>query len=869
MPLTLICTPAGFGKTTLLCTWLESMPGVVDHELIPVAWYSLDENDNDLQVFLRYLVTAIDPIYPDACATTVGLLLAPVHPQEELLATTFLNDLEALPGPLLLIIEDYHSVNAEPVHDLLRKICRHWPSMLRLVLTSRSSPPLPLARLRADGMVTDIRTRDLRFSIDEALSYLGTNLNVPLSDSARLRLCEHTEGWIAGLHLAALSLASADDPENAIELLAGSDTYIAEYLIDEVLGQQTTEIRAFLLATSLLDRFCVELADALFAGQSTLPEIRNAVEQLERANLFITPLDYTHTWYRYHALFRQLLQHRLQVEQSDDTILAMHLRAAKWLATNGYTDEALRHALAARAPEFAADILESGLCEALNREDRATLTRWLDLLPPELVKIRPRLLLLRAWALQFLWQLTTQDSVLRQIEHLLAQNAYPIDDPVYLKQQLAVLNAQAAYLALQPESAAELCLQCIGSIPHEWRYVRGGAAIYLGLGMQASGKSGEAEQILTNLYAESSDKVDGYTMRILIALCFVHLLNGETDRLQQTASVLVERASTTNLPTLSCWGHYFFGVALYLQNEPELAAAHFQIPIEHRFSVQALTGRASYVGLILSHIAQGNTSEALAVLSQLGEYDVTLLGAETGITRSLRTRLQVTSGHTAIAEHWADSQSDLIALQPLLWLEESRLTWARILIALHKPSDVETAIEYLDELLVQAERVHNVLFQVQILVMKAWALSQLPRAQMDEALQTMKRAVILAASRNLMQPFLECGKPVIDLIGHLAQWDGANQFAYRIIDAYARRAHGAERDGPPHTTSFLEPLTMREQDVLLLMRQRLTDKEIAQRLNISVQTAKRHASNIYVKLGVSRRWDAVSVAEAHGILPPR
>ncbi|MBL8145310.1 MAG: hypothetical protein JNL34_02905 [Anaerolineae bacterium] len=373
---------------------------------------------------------------------------------------------------------------------------------------------------------------------------------------------------------------------------------------------------------------------------------------------------------------------------------------------------------------------------------------------------------------------------------------------------------------------------------------------------------------MTHLQAESSDNADSFSLRILISRCFIHYLNGDTDRLHQMARLLIERASDTSLATLSNWGQYFLGVVHYEQNQLDAAAEHFMEAINHRYSAQALTGRASFVGLALTRLAQGNSGEALAVLAQLSEYDLATLSAETSETQSLRARLQLATDQTASAARWADSFVAPPASQPLLWLDEPRLTWAEILIALRKPGDVEAALEYLDELLEQAMHTHNCFVQVRILVMRGQALSALNPPRTGEALQELRRAIELAEPGNLIHPFLEAGKPITKLLDKLAEENDDGRFIARIAAEGSIRFTGPERSSPPGDTRPVEPLTVREHAVLTLMQQRLTDKEIAQRLSISVQTAKRHAANIYVKLGVSRRWDAVTLAEAQGLLTP-
>lgn len=865
-PLTLICSPAGFGKTTLLSTWMEQL----QNEHTPsfsFAWYSLDETDNDLQVFLRYLVTAIRQTNPEACTATAQLLLAPAEPKPRLLYTTFLNDLDGLTRPLVLVIEDYHLIHADSVHELLRQICGYWPAMLHLILTSRSSPPFPLARMRAQAIVHELRTRELRFTADETRFYLAANLDTPLSDLALMQLYTRTEGWIAGLHLAALSLAATDDPEAAVAQLAGTDAYIAEYLMNEVLAQQPGEIRTLLLTTSLFERFSAGLAQAVLTADYPEMDVRRTIDQIERAGLFVIPLDQAHSWFRYHALFEQLLKYHLEAEYPADAITAIHRRAANWLSSHGHTDEALRHALAANEIELATAIIEANLCDVLNHEDRATLERWLSLFPEDVVAQSPRLLMVRAWALQFTWQISLQGAVVHQIEALIAKN--PAGQTT-LRGQLSVLLGQAAFFDQQFDKAVTCSLESLHSLSPEWRYVRGGAQIYLGLAMQASGRSAEVMQMLTEEYGTARDKSDGYALRILIAICFVHYMNGDMELLQRTAQVLVNTAVDRPPGIPQCWGHYFLGVVYYQWNQLDAAATHFGVAIEHRFSVQALIGRASYIGLTLTHLAGREADEASAVLSNLSEYDLTLLSAESGMTHSLRAALYLATGRTADAAHWAKTQRVSTLSQPLIWLDEPALTWARILIARHRPGDAEAALARLNELQDQAERAHNQLFQVQLLALRAWALSLVTPPRAIEAMADLERAVALAAPSNRVQPFLAIGQPVADLLQQLADSHGSGEreFIAHLLEQFSKPETGATNAPARSGVRHVEPLTMREQDVLVLMRQRLTDKEIAQRLNISVQTAKRHASNIYVKLGVSRRWDAVSLAEEYGLFPP-
>ena len=428
-PLSLVCAAAGFGKTTLVSSWIESLTagrGGVTPPL-PAAWLSLDESDSDLVVFLRYFVAAIRTVFPESCAETLALLGAPQPTSQAPLVVALSNEIERLPARFVLVLDDYYAIRGEAVHDFLSELLRHWPQRLHLVLISRSNPPLPLANLRAKGQVTEIRTRDLRFTPEEAAAFLDKALPAPLSQSAVALLDQRLEGWIAGLRLVTLSLRAGADAETELAGLSGTNVEIADYLVDEVMSCQTPAILRFLLVTSILDRFCAALCECVLgsvAGSDGPPcDVPACIQWLESNNLFVIPLDNDRQWYRYHHLFQELLQRRLLAEVGPEQVTELHRRAAAWFVGQGLIDEALHHALAADDLDLAARLMEAGLCDVLNREDRSTLDRWLRLLPEEFIQRRPWLLMIKAYAFQFSWQLPAVWKLLGQIEALLDEGA--------------------------------------------------------------------------------------------------------------------------------------------------------------------------------------------------------------------------------------------------------------------------------------------------------------------------------------------------------------------------------------------------------------------------------------------------------------
>ncbi len=417
-PLILVCAPAGFGKSTLVGTWLEHMSaGKGENSIsLPSAWLSLDENDSDINLFLRYFIAALRTIFSDACEETLALLQARQQPPQAVLSTTFSNELEKLPGECILVLDDYHTIHSVEVHNLLGELVRHWPKQLHLVLISRISPPLPLDSLRAKGMISEIRTRDLRFTTDETADYLNRTQFALMSRDVLPLLEERFEGWPAGLHLAAISFRSAESQEAVLSALSSENPNITGYLVEEVLTRNYPAIQTFLLKTSILDRFCVSLCEAVIGEIDATWNARLCLDWLERSELFIVPLDNNRVWYRYHHLFKELLHAAASAEMALDQVADLHRRASAWFEEQGLVDEALHHALAAGDLDLAARQMISGLRDVLNHEDRPTLERWLRLLPEEMIQRNPGLLMIKAWALQFTWRLDLQVQVLQQVE---------------------------------------------------------------------------------------------------------------------------------------------------------------------------------------------------------------------------------------------------------------------------------------------------------------------------------------------------------------------------------------------------------------------------------------------------------------------
>lgn len=892
-PLTLVCAGAGFGKTTLVSAWLaeeaehnrlidagDGHNGDGPHPFLH-AWLSLDSRDSDLGSFVTYLVAALRTLAADACPDALELVRARTDPPLTLLTATLINEIAQLPAPFVLVLDDLSAIHGEAVFDLLNGLIQHWPPAMHLVLITRHNPPLPLARLRAAGQITEIRSRDLRFTAEETAVYLGKSLPVAPDPATLAALEQQTEGWIVGLQLAALALRASGDAATEEAPLAAAEAHAADYLVDEVLAGQPPAVQTFLLKTALFDRFDAALGAAIGAADDPQWPAQDCLAWIQRADLFIVPLDNQRRWHRYHHLFQGMLRRRLHERCGPEEINRLHRVASAWFADQGLMDEALQQALAGGAPEQAAGMMEGELCAALNRDDRPTLERWLCLLPEELIQRRPRLLMIRAWVQSWAWQIDEVARTLRQVEALLASPVAAttadeaVGDQSLLRGQILGLRGQEAFLHNQHAQAVVWCREALDLIPARWKFARGGFMLYLALGMHALGQGEEGERLLLAEYENCHDKTDPFALRLLQALSFNYLQEGRLEAVRQSAQELLHQATRADLPVVLGWAHYFLGRVAYQWDELALAAQHFVELADKRYVIHSHAARNGMIGLAQTYASQGEFGLAWQSWQQLSQFDLDLTGHESDQTRSLRARLLLLQGDLMGAGRWADAFSAPLPDRPLIWLQQPHVTKARILLVRGGPTDVPQALEIADALLTLAWRTHCTRSAITAQALRALALLKQERTRAaNEALQ---QAVELARPGGLIRVFVDLGPQMRSMLSRLAEQGIAAQAIQPILAAFAQQdaAGAAERGAQPalhgalRVPGLLEPLTLREWEILTLLRQPHSGKEIAGKLCISPATLKRHTSNIYGKLGVHNRWDAVAAAEDLGVLARR
>lgn len=868
--LILVSAGVGYGKTTLISSWLEGRAARSGEygAALPTAWLSLDEYDSDLGVFLRYCGAAVRTIFPEAFPETLALLQAPQQSPLATLVATLGNEIESLPGDFVLVLDDYHTITGEAVPDLLATLAKHWPRPLHLVLITRHNPALPIASLRAKGQLAEIRARDLRFTAEEVGQYISHVLEKSLSQPVLERLERQTEGWIAGLYLATLALRQAGVRASQ-SALAEADANTADYLMDDVLAHQPPDILQFLLRTSILDRWCVPLCEKIVGASSTDRSVRACLEWLELTNFFIIPLDDGQEWYRYHHLLRDVLQRRAQVTLGLDQIICLHREAAAWFEQQGWIEEALHHMLAAHDLDQAARLMQHSLRDVLNREDRATLDRWLHLLPEDFIQRRPWLLIIKCLALQFAWQLGAIPPTLKQIEALMegAASESAVADLPILRGIVLALQGELAYFSNQMEHSVACVQEALTLLPASWSYVRGGYTMFLGLSMHALGQGRTIDGLLWLQYEALRDKTNAYAVRILFPLCVNDLQAGRLEQARQRGELMLEQATRGKLPVLQGWAHYWLGVIYYLWNDLAAAGRHFRAITDQRFAIHVLTARHGLTGLALVQLAQGENAAAGDTLALLSQYEISLLGTETDLTRSVHAHAQVGGGDRADALRWADAFTAPVLDQPLLWMHDPHMTKAYVLLARGTAADVQAAMQIVEALYEIAVRTHNLHFTIATTILRALTLNG--QGQIEAAQAALQHAIDLARLGGFVRVFVNPDSRLQALLIRLAKLHPADDFIGHILAAWPVPEQRVPARVSPAPASLIEPLTSRELDVLQLMRERLSDKEIAQKLGIAPVTVKRHSANLYQKLGVNKRWDAVAKAEALRILPPR
>ena len=852
--LTLVIAPAGYGKTTLLSTWLETC-------VVPSAWLSLDEHDNDLVVFVSYLVAAVRTLFPAACHDTLELLHGITLPPVAVISRSLSNELAAIEQEFVLVLDDYHLIHERAIHEVMTELTRHPPPALHLVFAARNDLALPLASLRARGHIVELREADLRFSLEETASFLREKMRLQVDDQIVSDLKNYTEGWVAGLRLTALYFEHTGNLTGLAPDPQGYNRYIMSYLVAEVLARVPDDIQEFLIKTSILDRFCGPLCQAMTGTVDGEGDSQACLEWLESNNLFLLSVDEDRRWFRYHHLFRKLLIDQLERQRGRPAINALHAQASVWFEQNGYAEEALQHALAANDMAAAVQIVARHRRELTNDEQWHRLDRWVHLFPRAVIDREPELLLSEAWFLINRQQLADIPPVLDRVEALLAQQ--PSDAATdRLWGEVQTRRATQYYYAGDLARSMTAAQQALEKIPAEWWMLRAQARLFLGNGYLAAG---DLKQAYATLY-DSGEPAHGraFQIRLLIGACLIHWFAADLPGLAQAATQILNGSdqSGSQMETTT-WAHHHLGVCHYERND--LAEAEHQLTavVRQPYQTHVQCYLNSAAALALAYQAQGQPDKAREIAAQMVSFALEIHGTVgLFLAKAFQAELALRQGRLAEAVSWTE-QNDVPLSIPRPFFYRPPLTLARILLAQDTPNSRQQAGQVLSELYDYYTAIHYTSVVIEVLALQALLYQAQDHAQ--AALDALQRAIELAEPGGFIRAFVDLGEPLAQLLTALVRKRAVSPYATRILAAFPQTVSPSVARSRANA-ALLTPLTPRELDVLALLAKHYTDNEIAVALIISADTVHSHVQHIAEKLGVRGRRVIVQAAKDQGLL---
>jgi LuxR family maltose regulon positive regulatory protein len=876
--LVLVSAPAGFGKTTLVSAWIHSSEQ-------PAAWLSLDQGDNDPIRFLAYLAAALQTIDAQLGSDALAALQSPQPPAWKAVLTMLINDLAANAAPLALVLDDYHEITTQAVHDALVFLLEHLPPHIHIVIATRIDPPWPLARLRARHAMIELRSHDLRFSREETNRFMNSVMGLGLSAEDLAILDNRTEGWITGLQMAALAMQAPATPMGQpavfVHAFGASHRYVLDYLVEEVLDRQPTETQAFLLRTSILKRLTAPLCDAVVGGK----ESETLLAWLERANLFVVPLDEERCWYRYHRLFADLLRSRL-LRTEPDLVPMLHRRASAWLERNDLWGEAIDHALDGGDLERAADLVEEHAEETLMRGEVATLGRWVDALPELLVRARPTLALYYAWTL--LWQ----GQSLQAIESLL-QDAETSDGRV--AGSATALRGVVAAFQGQIRLAAELSRRALEQLPPEEQFARSYVSWVQSVLQMSVGDGAADSQTLKDVLSLSQQA--GNVMLAFMVECSQAELSMRRGCLGQAAATYrraLERVTDARRVPLPIAGQALIGLAEISRERGDLesAARHLAEGIALLEQWTEVGPMEGYLCLARVYWAQGDSERARQAIEKARrlavDYDLTDLDDLS--VALVQARLWVAEGDLESAERWVQAR-DLYTYIDTPLQEKAGDSYqhrvikyelpvlARLLIAQGRATEAIQALGPVAEIAEWRGR-PGLLIEVYALQALAWQA----QGKTERAHSALERALCTGEREGFVSVLVDEGEPMqrllsayrSNLMEQTASLDKARgpgssvaslrAYVERLLAAYAPADTSTLQPStspaqPAPGSTLLEPLSERELQVLHLLATPFTQPEIASKLYVSVNTIRTHVKHIYAKLNVHSRTAAVERGE--------
>jgi LuxR family maltose regulon positive regulatory protein len=822
--LTLISAPAGYGKTTAAMEWLANLQA-------KVLWISLDEQDNDPVRFMIYLVAAFQQVDEKIGIRTMELLGSPQPPRAETLITLLINDLAGKANPLVLALDDYHFIQNTSIHELVAFLLEHQPAQVHQVILTREDPLLPVSRLLSRGQASELRQDDLRFTPGETADFLNRTMGMNLTREDIDSLQRRTEGWVAGLQFAALSMQGQEDLHKFVQYFAGSNRYILDYLFEEVFNRQAADVQEFLIRTSILNQLTAELCDQV----AELSDSQSLLEALERSNLFIIPLDLSREWYRYHRLFRDLLRHNLQIHPNVN-INDLHLRASRWYEKNGYHADAVHHALAASEWDLARDLVH-GMCDGMiKRGEIVTLIGWLKRFPEQVVRADPELCLDYIWTLI----LTGHNEM---AEMLLAHAEQTTTD---LPQYHGSLLSARAFLARTSgdiPATIELSERALKLIPKEDMSTRGILAVNLGITYWHTGQMEKSAQALGE--AQIAAQESGNTYALLSALIFLGRIQAVCGNLHAAARIFQQAIEKGKSAPIVGLAHLDLGAVYYEWNDLKSCREH----VVQGQQINAMSENIEF--LIAGYMIQtrleralGNSNAVRQTLEKIQELEQSHYVPEPTLNRSraLQAEMALRQGDLLGAEHLLDQMNADVDAHP--FCRFIGLVGERLLIA---QSDKRAAARRLRKKADKAAQADWVYTGIVIKILESTAVES-----EGSSLELLSETLVQSHPEGYIRAYADQGQILVPILTEAARRGINPEYVGKILAAI-----GEEADRAASSAELVEPLSEREIEVLRLVSAGLSNREIAAKLYLSPGTIKTHVHNICGKLGVTNRTQAV------------
>jgi LuxR family maltose regulon positive regulatory protein len=845
--LTLISAPAGFGKTTLISEWIAVCKR-------PVAWLSLDKEDSDPRRFLTYLVVALQTVSAEVGEEVLGMLQTTQSPPTELILTNLLNEIATISDDFCLVLDDYHVIDAKLIDHVLNFLLERSPPQMHLVITTREDPNLPLARFRARGQLNEIRVVDLRFTHSEAAGFLNQMMGLNLSEENIAALGTRTEGWIAGLQLAAISMRENKDTANFIKSFTGSHRFVLDYLVEEVLLNQPESIQTFLLCTSILDRLCGPLCDAILLDSSVPGQ--ETLEYIEQANLFLVPIDNERRWYRYHQLFADLLRQRLQegsvpcAEDKGVEVTELHIRASKWYEDNELDVEAFEHAAAANDVERAERLMEG---EGMPLQYRGAMTpvlNWLESLPAELMDAKPSLWVAYASALTIVGRpVDAIEEILQSAE--IALESAELDDKIRdLIGQIAAIRAMIAIPQNRVETIIGQSRRALEYLHPENLSVRTTITWTLGYAYQLQGDRSAAIQAHTE--ALSISKASGNTMISIAAATSLGQIQESENQLHQAVENYKSVLELAGDPPLlaACEAHLGLARIYYEWNDLDASQEHGELSLQ--------------LARKMDNVDTPADCELLFARLKLAWRDIDGAAEKVAIAEDFVRQ-----------NNFAHRIPDVTAVQVLVSLHQGHFAKAADLAERHKlpisqarvhlaQGDISTTLEVLENYRQQMNANGWGDEQLKAMILQAVALNV--KRKQEQAVKLLGDALLLAEPGGFIRIFVDEGAPMADLLSRVATLGNMTNYNRKLLAAFEAEGKSGGKSLQPLSQPIIEPLSGRELEILRLIAQGLSNREISERLFLALNTVKGYNRKIFNKLQVQRRTEAVARARELNLL---